>query len=560
MSGWYGQTSYPDLQGINGKYTIAQIGCLLTSFCNLLRKFGRDVDPASLNRLFAERGIWIDIDDGIRDELGWASVTAYDGSVHVSQVGGAAWPGTNNAIVKFHYQSRYRPWLTGANGVKIPNMLDHFCLVADEVEHTIIDSWDGQIKTSPYGEPVAFATYEALGPMPVQPVPMPRTRQTPAPSSKTHKVIAGETLIGIAVANHTTWQVIRELNNLADPNKINAGQIIYLPETEAVAEVSSITYEVLPNPIPMHVSKPGGAEKWSFGNLKTYKDAASTGHYGENSNTDIVAVAKVPVGGEVAAYCMDRAALGDYTSTGLVAYTIGFNHADLSEGYYEAPKEQAPPTPIATDEYTVVKGDDLWWIASRYLGTGNAIRVKAKVDEIVGLNGITDPNLIFPGQRLILKAPEPAPVPVPEPAPAAPAPQVEAVNVEAKSTSPIKAAFVAFPAPTSYRAVADVVAEELDERQKGKKLLATGWVTIDGTFIVKDSEGRDVLMGRSKLVHDQPGAYWYGVPMSNMQSEAEIFNVNSYAPQPVKARGLPLYEKIWDIANAIWSKFKKGKV
>jgi hypothetical protein len=58
------------------------------------------------------------------------------------------------------------------------------------------------------------------------------------------------------------------------------------------------------------------------------------------------------------------------------------------------PPPQAPPP--AT--YTVVRGDTLWAIAKRHLGSG------ARWPEIHALNKdkVTNPNLIFPGQELVL--------------------------------------------------------------------------------------------------------------------------------------------------------------
>ncbi len=66
----------------------------------------------------------------------------------------------------------------------------------------------------------------------------------------------------------------------------------------------------------------------------------------------------------------------------------------------------APPTPPTPDEpiyYTVVRGDNLTKIATRYNTT---------VQQLVVWNNIKNPNLIFPGQRLIVGKKSPTP---PEP-------------------------------------------------------------------------------------------------------------------------------------------------
>ena len=50
--------------------------------------------------------------------------------------------------------------------------------------------------------------------------------------------------------------------------------------------------------------------------------------------------------------------------------------------------------PSAPTVYTVRKGDTLWAIAKKYLGDGS------RYPELASLNGISNPNLIFPGQQV----------------------------------------------------------------------------------------------------------------------------------------------------------------
>ena len=74
-----------------------------------------------------------------------------------------------------------------------------------------------------------------------------------------------------------------------------------------------------------------------------------------------------------------------------------------------APKPTPAPAPSGGNYYTVVKGDNLTKIAQRYGTT---------VANLVAWNGIKNPNLIYPGQRLLVKggsAPAPAPKPAPKP-------------------------------------------------------------------------------------------------------------------------------------------------
>lgn len=60
---------------------------------------------------------------------------------------------------------------------------------------------------------------------------------------------------------------------------------------------------------------------------------------------------------------------------------------------------QRPDSRPAETRYTVVKGDSLWAIARRFLGSGS------RYPEIARLNQIPNSNLIYPGQ--VLRLPEP---------------------------------------------------------------------------------------------------------------------------------------------------------
>lgn len=457
MSSWYGQKNYTDKQGVPPqKYTIAQVGCFLTSFCNLLKKFGRDVDPASLNRLFVERGIWMDVDDGVRDDLAWSSITAYDGSISVSGLGaGGEWPNTNNAIVKFHFVSK-----------RTGHPTDHFCLVADENAHTIIDSWDGVVKSAydaGYGVPIAWASYNNTIPQAVAPIVPPTV-----PSSAIYTVQKGDSLSAIAAKNNTTYQILAEMNGIQDASKIEVGQQLRLPvNTTAPSGASpSIRYEILDTPQKMHINKAGGAELWAFGNVKKWSDFVSTGHAAENTNFDAVGIAHVPIGDETAGYYMDALCFGDYVHTGAVAMTTGFSWADLAPGYYEPPAEPLAPTP-------------------------------------------TEPPAV---------APDPEPDQVPEPDPETVAvvdtpPPADDINTW-KST--IKNFYVDGTSETLL-AKETMVIHDLDEKLPDKELVAGQRVQVAGTFL-KDG----VLYARPSRAATE--GWWYGVPMTNLSDE--LFNTN----------------------------------
>lgn len=169
----YAQKNYLQIMGadqwVNGKlyhpvYRIDQIGCFLTSFCNLLERFGEGLDPVALNAYFRDHNDYLDIGDPALDGLAWSSVSSYDGTIsaRTNLNANGSWPDSDNAIVKFRFQSKATPWLDAAHTQ--PNMMTHFCLVADHNAGTIVDSYDGVVKyPGYYGAPIAWAVYEKAG-------------------------------------------------------------------------------------------------------------------------------------------------------------------------------------------------------------------------------------------------------------------------------------------------------------------------------------------------------------------------------------------------------------
>jgi hypothetical protein len=163
----FGQKNYLAIQGIGGKYRIDQIGCFLTTISNWLERRGRGINPVDLNAQFIANGTYCDIDDGIRDDLGPYAFHAADAASNCSGwINGIA--DTNDAIIEFYYQSITHPWLDDARTK--PNLITHYCLVANAAAHTFIDSWDGVVKnwdTINYGRPRRFARISVDAPTPV---------------------------------------------------------------------------------------------------------------------------------------------------------------------------------------------------------------------------------------------------------------------------------------------------------------------------------------------------------------------------------------------------------
>lgn len=140
----YGQRIYTKTKLGTSRYTIAQIGCFLTSFSNLiLRMAHKKRSPPDLNTRFNKAHIYLG--DG---DLYWGAIAKYSPNFTVTATGGASIPPNRNAIVK----------LKANNGFGT-----HFCLVRDIVGSTvyIVDSWDGQVKkSSVYGPIIGWATYK----------------------------------------------------------------------------------------------------------------------------------------------------------------------------------------------------------------------------------------------------------------------------------------------------------------------------------------------------------------------------------------------------------------
>ncbi|MDR1954275.1 MAG: LysM peptidoglycan-binding domain-containing protein [Clostridiales Family XIII bacterium] len=81
-----------------------------------------------------------------------------------------------------------------------------------------------------YGDAAAWGRY--AGGTEVKPTPAPAPAPTPAPTGgSTYTVVKGNTLSGIAKKYGTTYQELARINGIADPNKINVGQVIKLPSS-----------------------------------------------------------------------------------------------------------------------------------------------------------------------------------------------------------------------------------------------------------------------------------------------------------------------------------------
>ena len=165
-----------------------------------------------------------------------------------------------------------------------------------------------------------------------------------------YRVGIDETVYDIARKFKLSPTKLMDHNDIADAKTVRPGQWLYVPK-HTNKERQHIEYKVLKDkdgkvkPRLMHVTLPGGTTKFTFGNVRKWGDIRKDNKpFPDGYNTEIVAIARVPVEGMTAAYYMDKHDLGDYEKNGRVAYTRGFNWQHLADGHIN------PPVPTATHE------------------------------------------------------------------------------------------------------------------------------------------------------------------------------------------------------------------
>jgi hypothetical protein len=429
----YGQIHYSQKLGTGPSVdSIADVGCFLTAFSNLLERFGEGVDPPTLNNFFIQHGTYM-ADGANRDYLGWGSVSAYDGNITATKIGGAGWPQTNNAIVKFIYKSS-----------RTGQQVTHFCLVADWTQRVILDSWDGQTKVSPYGNPVAWASYDRHVPQIVVAPPPPSTANLFTVENIPTTVKALRINTHLWDLTRRTWPDIAnnpvrsegvgfqfETSRVAHhmlggsyymPNDGNGSQGYNIvdckdpeaapapppapevppappaPKTYTENTVAGIKYTAFEGqPKPMYINKVGGTEKWSFENVSNWRQFKSVGHFDYGQQVFIVGSALHPIPPNGAMYYMVDADFGDFRQRGTVVNMCGFNKVDLSETRppaLPAPAPVAAPEPAPVPVPAPVAPAD--WRAS-YKPFSRPLHYIATCDQTVSdINNLAGPNLPLP--------------------------------------------------------------------------------------------------------------------------------------------------------------------
>jgi LysM repeat protein len=217
---------------------------------------------------------------------------------------------------------------------------------------------------------------------------------TPSLSSSTgsYTVKSGDSLWAIGVAHGTTWQAIAAANGISDPNRINAGQVLTIPgSTAAAPNTSGGTYTVLPGDTLGAIATRYGVTVGSI--------ASANGI--SNPNVINAGVTLTIPGAVSASSDLYTVKPGDNLSAIAAKYGVTWQSLAATNGISNPNLIQAgqtlrigngvPPAAPAEKYYTVRGGDNLSAIAAKY-GTS--------WQSLASMNGISNPDLIQPGQKL----------------------------------------------------------------------------------------------------------------------------------------------------------------
>jgi hypothetical protein len=361
----FAQLAYKQFVG-SSHLGINEVGCFLVSDANLLQKIGVTVDPPTLNTFYTQHKLYTyDLTDKANDDITWSTVTKYCPQLVVNQIGGAGFPNSDLAQVEFHYRSVQHPTLPNGQ----PNMITHFCAVNSAADHSIIDSWDGKVKTPAeyehvYGQPIAWATFTFHTPQttptapvaapvsaPAAVVPPSQPAPQPAPPAPSKLYLPPSVWI---------WHIYKEGGPYTLPYAIGALD----PKM-----FNGLTYDILGNPAP-HVYI---IQTQMFGKVAIYAGPDTvaqfpgTGH-GEGESTSVPVSEVVPA--PTMAPAPDAAPSVVYTRfeqpmelvTNKDAHTINFESGNVAGDLPEG-------TPfVAVGKATLPNGGDVYFMDDNSFG------------------------------------------------------------------------------------------------------------------------------------------------------------------------------------------------
>ena len=212
------------------------------------------------------------------------------------------------------------------------------------------------------------------GVAPAAPAPAAPAPAAPAPAAPatTYKVVAGDSLSGIAARFGTTTRNLMSLNGITDANRIRIGQVLTIAGAAAPATPAPST----PVPTTPAPSTP----------------APTTPAPNASGTTSYTVVARDTLSGIASRFGTTSRTL--MTLNGITdPNRIRIGQVLTIAGAAPAAPAAAASTSAPTTSYTVVAGDTLSGIASRFGTTSR---------NLMALNGITNANLLRIGQVLRL--------------------------------------------------------------------------------------------------------------------------------------------------------------
>ena len=307
---------------------------LVVASANLTQKFDISIDPVKFYAELTQEDSNID----------WWNVAEYTDGIDIGRVvEDNSWPDSSLSIVKFRRLDE------AAAG-----LVDHYCLVADHRAHSIVDSLDATIKSAvEYGEVIGWASYVREAEQEEEVV----DEITEIENALVESGLSANKLLYVVGRNESIWDVARKLslsveslikfNEIDDPRYVKEGYTLRIP-APTFRDTQDVIYELLEEPMVMHVSAPTGTTKFSFGNATKWSDIKpTTRRYPFQHQVVISAIAHVPLADEPesAKYYMEAVDVGVGATTDRVRYTVGFSHAHMKEGVYTPPE---PPKVVHT--------------------------------------------------------------------------------------------------------------------------------------------------------------------------------------------------------------------
>ena len=231
-----------------------------------------------------------------------------------------------------------------------------------------------------------------------------------------YKVVSGDTLIKIAKKFGTTYQELAKINCISDPDKIQVGQILKIPNTTTSSSSSSSSYKTYT------ISSGDTLSKIAKRFGTTYQEIARINGI---SNPDIINVGqviKIPYSGSFSPSnnltSNSASTFNTYTivsgdTLSQIANRFGTTYQELARingisnpniiqvgqkikipGSVSSTSNLSSNTSSTFNNYTIVSGDTLSKIAKRFGTT---------YQELARINGISNPNIIHVGQ--VIKVP-----------------------------------------------------------------------------------------------------------------------------------------------------------